>query len=152
MVEYDSVSRAKLGLTVFQRAPATEYYFIGGVEQRSRNDYIPFAGLKEGEFTEANFLSAKIGLQYQFKPKIFITPFFNYLYMNSSVETFVEHIKDASIKYRPTVDVDGNTYSALYSYGVNIGIKSFVGPINLNFARSSAFNLWRGYVSIGFRF
>lgn len=134
--------------------PTIDNFYIGGSEQRSRvTTFVPFWGAKEGEFMVTNFVTAQLALQWEVYPKLYITPSISYYFETSSVNSFIKDIINADPsegkRYNPTAN---HSYMAMYSSGINIGYKSFFGPINLNISKISKYDYFRIYFSVGYRF
>ncbi|NVO11443.1 MAG: patatin-like phospholipase family protein [Bacteroidales bacterium] len=143
-----------VGYQYSKENPTIDNFYIGGAEQRSRaTSFIPFWGAKEGEFMVTNYVIAQLGLQWEAYPKLYITPSFSYCFETSSVNNFIKDIINADPaegkRYNPSPK---HSYMALYSSGINIGYKSFFGPINFNISKISKYNYYRIYFSVGYRF
>ncbi len=191
-----------------KEVPLGDNFFNGGVEQRSRPNFIPLWGVKDGNAPFENFASARLGVQWEAFHKLFITPTVNYFYTSSSSHSssysyyspdtsysvdnyvitssnpkyFFKNLTQTSLKRgydyyynssSSTINYDefgnivsssnsySNTYyssSAILTYGLNIGYKSLIGPINFNVSKMYSYNdkYWyktlRFYFSIGYRF
>ena len=144
--------------------PTSDVFRIGGVEQRSRLDFVPLWGLKDGELFAENFASARLGLQFEAIHKLFITPSITYFYSSTSSLYFFKYFGKPNTNgtvYQPYTIVDEfgyedidrtKTFRAIVTYGLNIGYKSPIGPINFNISKPSSDKHWRAYISIGYRF
>lgn len=128
---------------------SNDMFFIGGAEQRSRSSFIPLMGLKEGEVKVENFASLQLGVQYEIVRNLYLTPSFTYFYSTASSAYFFKYITKASSYHNAD---ETYWYDVRYSYGLNIGYKTLIGPISFNLSRASFYNKWRAYISIGYRF
>lgn len=157
LIFYKLIDLDTTGLAGYQYSkenPTIDNFYIGGAEQRSRvTSFIPLWGAKEGEFMVTNYVIAQLGLQWEVYPKLYITPSFSYYFETSSVNSFIKDIINANPtegkRYTPSPN---HSYTALYSSGINIGYKSFFGPIILNISKISKYDYYRIYFSVGYRF
>ncbi len=208
----------------YEGGTLNDMFFVGGVQQRSRPNFIPLWGVKDGNLTANNFVSLRLGMQCEVLHKLFITPALDYYYTSSSSSSSSYSIYDsntstsvsgstslntssnpvvffknilntnlfkdgythfsntsnvASASFSSTSpapkgnysDYSSNSYittdgtstyvttsssayssSAILTYGINIGYKSPIGPINFNVSKNSADTYWRVYFSVGYRF
>jgi len=148
--------------------PVNDNFFIGGVERRSRNNFSSLWGLNEAEMVEQNFAALRVGIQCEVLHKLFITPAIAYYYSAASAKHFFKYLGKPNTngeEYLPVTVTDNYSYgitythpdfnyryTALITYGLNIGYKSPIGPINFNISKPSMDQHWRAYVSIGYRF
>ncbi|MCO5233569.1 MAG: patatin-like phospholipase family protein [Chitinophagales bacterium] len=127
--------------------PSQDAFFMGGMDERERerlDAFIPFMGNKEGYTQAFNFTS--LWLEGQIIPvkNIYILPRFSFMmYDNAEKENYREdkiyfnHFKN--IKYA-------------YSGGLALAYNSLIGPIKISIAKSSNFERWIFYTSLGYRF
>jgi NTE family protein len=130
--------------------PITQSYFVGGIEQRSRNNQIPFMGLKDAEYTVQNFAAVQLGFQYSVTQRILVTPTFSYCYGSNSLKDFGSNLKYLSFKKSPISDE--KDFNSLYAYGLSLGYRSPIGPITLNASKSSFTDDIRFYFGMGYLF
>lgn len=146
--------------------------FNGGVESNiSRQNFGSVWGFDKGELIEngENFVALRLGIQCEMIHKLFVTPAITYYYSSTSPQKIFKYIGKPNTNGNPYlssvnlegsgyVGDDGNVYNykntALLTYGLNIGYKSPIGPINFNISRNSlkGDERWRAYISIGYRF
>jgi NTE family protein len=130
--------------------PITQSYFVGGIEQRSRNNLIPFMGLKDGEYTVHNFATVQLGFQYELTQRVLITPTFSYCYGSNSLKNFGSNFKYVS--FQESSISDEKDFNSLYAYGLSLGYRSPIGPITLNASKSSFTDGVRFYFGMGYLF
>ena len=127
-----------------------QQFRIGGVDSRFRDNYIPFFGVKEGEFFANSFSSSQIALQYEVKSNLFLTPFFSYCYSASSFKNYLANYKNISLK-NESLNKNPN-YTTIYTYGLNLGYKTPLGPLTLSVSKPSIVGTLRYYLSFGYTF
>jgi NTE family protein len=127
-----------------------QQFRIGGVDSRFRDNYIPFFGVKEGEFFANSFSSSQIALQYEVKSNLFLTPFFSYCYSASSFKQYLANYKNISLK-NESLNKNPN-YTTIYTYGLNLGYKTPLGPLTLSVSKPSIVGTLRYYLSFGYNF
>jgi NTE family protein len=147
--------------------PLNDYFLIGGVDGRTRQNFSSLWGLNEAEGIQHNFTTLRIGIQCEVTHKLFVTPAIAYLYTAATPKHFLKYIGKPStngVEYYPVsmtysspnysyVGTDYDyVYSALITYGLNIGYRSPIGPINFNISKPSTDKYWRAYISIGYKF
>jgi NTE family protein len=130
--------------------PITQSYFVGGVEQRSRNSLTPLMGLREGEYTIQNFAALQIGFQYELTKKLLVTPTFSFCYGSNSLKTFGSNFKNIQFDNSPLLD--NGTFNNFYAYGISLGYRTPIGPIIINVSKSSFANDLRYYLGVGYLF
>lgn len=151
----------------YQSTPIADNAFIGGAEDnRYRQNFSPLWGFDKGELVDnPNFATCRLGVQCELINKLFVTPAVTYFYSSSSPKNFFKYLGKPStngVPYQPVmtynqwggVDSYGDNYMVLLTYGLNIGYKSPIGPVNFNISRNSlkGDERWRAYLSIGYRF
>jgi NTE family protein len=130
--------------------PITQSYFVGGIEQRSRNNHIPFMGLKDGEYTVQNFAALQIGFQYELTQRVLITPTFSYCYGSNSLKNFAANLK--YFNFKKSALSDEKDFNNLYAYGLSLGFRSPIGPITFNASKPSFTDDFRYYFAMGYLF
>lgn len=128
-----------------------EYFNIGGVNTTSRNGSIDLWGYRNGEVNAKAFYSFRLGVQWECIRKLFVTPYVNFLYSADEVVDFGNNIKHAFdySKKDPTI---ASGYLNSIGYGINIRLKTILGPINLNVSKVSGFDKPTVFLSIGYYF
>jgi NTE family protein len=127
----------------------SDYYHIGGVIQRSRVNAVPFWGIKENRFQGSNFATLQIGIQYEIFHNLFITPSVNTLYITDNNKDFLKNVTRTLFKNKYDNASDG---VAMYTYSLNIGYKTLLGPILLNISKASIDSGITAFLSIGYSF
>jgi NTE family protein len=130
--------------------PITQSYFVGGVEQRSRNNHIPFMGLKDAEYTVQNFAALQLGFQYELTQRVLVIPTFSYCYGSNSLKNFGANFKNISFNKSPLSDE--KAFNNFYAYGLSLGYRSPIGPITINASKPSFTDNFRYYFAMGYLF
>jgi NTE family protein len=103
-------------------------YFIGGNELNPRRDNFMFSGLNQSELTVTQFTKVSLGLQYNFKPKLYIIPHVELAAVgHGKFDNYVSNLFDATSNWRAYKDV-----GLLLSSGVNFGYNSILGPVTFD--------------------
>jgi NTE family protein len=130
----------------------SDFYHIGGINQRARVNSIPFWGLKENDYQSSNFTALQLGIQYELIHNLFITPSVSSLYL-------VDYLDKDFLKKLPQmlftseeIETKTNYFESLYTYGINMAYRTPLGPVIINVSRESFSQRIRGYVSIGYSF
>ncbi len=163
-------SKFRTGHSVYtdNDTPVNDYFFIGGVEGESRQNFSSLWGQNTGENIQNNFAAMRLGIQCEVLHKLFITPAIAYLYTATTPKHFLKYIGRPNTNGAEYYPITNSTdygygfvftmpdynyiYTALITYGINIGYKSPIGPINFNISKPSSDKHWRAYVSLGYRF
>jgi NTE family protein len=127
-----------------------QQFRIGGVDSRFRDNYVSFYGVKEGEFFANSFSSVQMALQYEVKSNLFLTPFFSYCYSAPSLKNYLANYKNISLKNESLYK--NPNYSTIYTYGLNVGYKTPLGPLMLSVSKPSIVSNLRYYLSFGYNF
>lgn len=131
----------------------SDFYHIGGIIQRARINAVPFWGLKENGYQRGNFAALQLGVQYELIHNLFITPSVNALYLaNNYNKDFFKNIPSMLFKNQYKSDLEDNYIESLYTYSLNIGYRTPLGPILVNVSKASTEEGLRGYLSIGYNF
>lgn len=131
--------------------PLSDGYYVGGAEQRSRPNQIPFMGIKEGQLDDYNsFATLQLGLQLEVLPKLFVTPAFNYYYSANTPDDFFKYISKIDLEELATSSSD--VFQNTYTYGINFGYRSLIGPINLVVSKNQLSKKPMLYFTLGYKF
>ena len=128
-----------------------EYFSIGGINNTSRNGSIDLWGYRNGEVGTKAFYSFRFGVQWECIRKLFVTPYLNFFYSADEIVDFGNNIKHA---FDYSKKDPGNVYGYINSvgYGINVRLKTILGPINLNVSKVSSFSKPTAFLSIGYYF
>ncbi len=127
-----------------------KYFFIGGMEQRARSQYITFSGLREGELFSTQTALSSFDVQWEIRPNLFISP-----NVSAGITGILPLTDFLSELYNINSDWNSTNLSEvhyLYSYGLKIGMMSPTGPIQLGIAKVNKINKLRVYFSLGMHF
>lgn len=131
----------------------TDFYFIGGNIQRARVNAIPFSGVKENGQQASNFTTFQLGIQYEAIHNLYITPSVNTFFSASSFNKhYFNYLSQTFLKTQLLVTSDNNYYNSFFTYALNIGYRTPLGPIILNVSKASSSNKLRTFLSIGYNF
>lgn len=108
-------------------------YNLGGSEYNFTGANPEFNGLRQKELPINSIAKLGLEIQYKFYKNLYLTPSFHYGKGSDELSPF---------KYSDEI----------YGYGLNLGYKSILGPININVSKNNILDLWRVYFSIGFKF
>lgn len=133
--------------TIGTQVPITQSFLVGGFEQRSRNNLVPFIGLREGETLVHNFATFQFAIQQEIRNKMFVTPSLSYFYGANEAEDFWGNIKNANL-----IRSDSKTFDNFYSYGLSLSYKSPLGPITASLVKVSFIRDWRYNLTVGYNF
>ena len=121
-------------------------YFIGGNELNPRRDNFMFMGLNQSELSVTQFTKINLGLQYNFKPKLYVIPHLDVALVGfDTLNNFVSNIGNATGNWR-----EYNNVGLLFSSGVNLGYNSILGPVNFDVSWVNDINDVRISFGVGF--
>ena len=142
------------GYALSDSNPTVDNFYIGGAEQRSRtSSFIPLWGVKEGEYIINNFVMARLGVQWEVVPKLFITPNVAFAYGATDLDGFFSNmLKSSPFEGKLSYTSNGNYNMSVISSGFNIGYSSPLGPVNVNLSNVTSIKNTRVYFSVGYRF
>jgi NTE family protein len=123
------------GFSFFNKNTPFNNFILGGINEMNYNQ-LPFIGLLENEVASNNTMFGLIGLQYQLSKNFFGKARFNIGFMELDPEDL--HATDKNTFY------DG--------YGLTIGYRSLLGPIELTAMRSDNVGQFRLYLNAGYYF
>lgn len=128
----------------------SEYYQLGGQDPNIRSSYLNFYGLKTGEISANVFTSVHIGYQWEVVPKVLLQPYVNFLYGANSINDFGEKLGYA-FNFTKKASYS-EAYINLLGAGINVRVKTVLGPINFSVSKINRYDKMRFYLSIGYRF
>lgn len=103
-------------------------YTLGGYLADPRKDSFPFAGINEGTLNVSQFTKLNIGLQYNFKTKLFLIPHADIAALGfETLENYSQKIFTADPHWR---EATGVRY--LFSSGATLGYDSILGPVTFD--------------------
>jgi hypothetical protein len=137
-VELNSLSTIRpslnVGLTLNDKTPPPQHWFIlGGQTNKAQFDgFFPFSGLRFIENTGLYALSGRLAWQYQFYPRVYITPVIDMGYIGDNFEQMLQSPR------------------LMVGIGLKLGYDSFIGPIELSLMGSNMNNGVLSFVNIGY--
>ncbi|HFS67961.1 MAG TPA: patatin [Flavobacteriia bacterium] len=121
--------------SVFGNAPATFNYSLGGNNQNLVNNYTSFYGYDFAGLQNKAYMKAETKIQYEFMQKHYISMIGNIAGLNTKIFS------------------NGSAFDNLKTgYAIGYGYDSFIGPLELKYARSPDTNQDYWHVNIGFWF
>ena len=111
-------------------------FALGGVEGRGSYQFVPYWGNREGFNAYSSFFTSRLAVQMHIIQRFYVIPAFSIL------------VGDAFVTNRSSQGLN-KTYS---SWGVILGIKTPIGPIQFNVSKANNDPQWRTYFSLGTRF
>ena len=121
-------------------------YFIGGNELNPRRDNFMFLGLNQSELSVTQFTKVNLGLQYNFKPKLYIIPHLDVALVGfDTLSNFISNIDNTTGNWR-----EYNKVGLIFSSGVNFGYNSILGPVNFDVSWVNDINDVRISFGVGF--
>ena len=122
-------------------------YSLGGNILDPRRDSFIFPGLDEGELNVSQLTKLNIGLQYNFKSKLFITPHANVAAIGfENFENYTKNIFSANTDWRKQSDV-----KYLLSSGATLGYDSILGPVSFDVSWVNDSNRVNIFFGVGFQ-
>ncbi|MCD4697651.1 MAG: patatin-like phospholipase family protein, partial [Bacteroidales bacterium] len=113
----------------------TDWFGLGGqVEKHYSENYIPFTGLNLVEEFGLYTLVGRMGLQYNFARKQYIT-------LKWDVGNVADRFEDLFVEK-----------TIISGYGITYGYESFIGPVELTFMGANKSSNLKVFVNIGFWF
>jgi NTE family protein len=130
----------------FSEFGAGAKYILGGNQMDPRRDSFIFPGLLQGEVFATQFTKLNVGLQYNFKPKLYVIPHINMAVVGfDDLSNYVKNAFPATGKWRNYNDV-----SFMLSSGVTFGYDSILGPVNFDVSWVNDVDKVRLFFGIGF--
>ncbi|MFW5706137.1 MAG: patatin-like phospholipase family protein, partial [Bacteroidota bacterium] len=108
--------------------------YLGGLSEEERNGIFPFVGLEFMQVSAYNTLVGRLDLQYEFIKNFFLTPKWNIGFTSDYLDGIF------------------NDRRAINGYGVSLGVKTLLGPIEVTFMSSDYTKKWIGYFNLGYNF
>lgn len=128
-----------------------QYFFLGGLEQRRDNYFIPFAGIGAGQIPASQISTLSVSWQWNIFPNTYVTPGVNVAaFGQGSAQEFYRNLS-ALEKWKSRSEPGFLSASWLQSISANLAYMSFLGPIQLE-ASFVNFEDFRAYFSLGFFF
>jgi len=109
-------------------------FYMGGLRENSMNAIYPFIGLEFMQVSNYNGLIGRLDLQYEFFKNFFLIPKWNIGFNSENLEGI----------FSETRPVNG--------YGLTIGAKTILGPIEITIMSSDYTNEVLGYFNLGYSF
>lgn len=123
------------GISLFNINTPFNNFILGGTSEMNYNQ-LPFIGLYENEVSSSNTIFGLIGLQYHIAKNFYGKARFNTGYMNLNPE----NLQNTDNR---------NFYDG---YGLSLGYKSILGPMELTAMRSDNTGVTRLYLNVGYFF
>lgn len=123
-------------------------YFAGGIQNRQRENVVPFLGYRETELVAAQLLTWQSGLQMEPIDKLFITPGISFLAAGGDITKYLENLANFNLTYQDFSR--GATHTV--GYGITFAYNWFGGPISLTVYRATNVDVVRGYFTYGYKF
>ena len=121
-------------------------YSLGGNQLNPRRDSFIFAGLDEGELSVMQFTSVSLGLQYNFKPKLYLIPHVEVAVVGfNGLESYVSNAFTAKSQWQDFTGV-----RQVLSSGLTVGYNSILGPINFDVSWVNDVDKIRFFFGVGF--
>ncbi len=128
-----------LGLSKNEK-PFTDNFYVGGYRYNQRANQIAFVGLNSHELLQGNYTKAKLGVQVQPIPNLFVSALANLIFVTDDNSTLLDDI----FKW--------NDDARYIGAGAGLTYKTPIGPVS--FFLGSRTDVWNPiwYVNIGFTF
>jgi len=121
-------------------------YGLGGNQLNPRRDSFVFPGLNEGELSVAQFSKLNLGLQYNFKSKLYVVPHIDCAVVGfDNFNNYINNIFNAKGQWRDFKDV-----GFLLSTGVTLGYNSILGPVTFDVSWVNNVDKVRLFFGVGF--
>ncbi|CAM3974099.1 patatin-like phospholipase family protein [Flavobacterium antarcticum] len=136
--EGNDVSFSKFGLGA--------KYTLGGNQPDPRKDNFALSGIQQGEIFATQFTKINLGLQYNFKPKLYAIPHVDMALIGfGSLNNYVNNMIPAKGHWQ-----DYNDVSFLFTSGVTLGYNSILGPVTFDVSWVNDVNKVRVFFGVGF--
>jgi len=109
-------------------------FYLGGLGADSKNGIYPFVGLNFMQVRDLNTIVARVDLQYEFARNFFVLPKYNIAF----------HSEDLSDLFTDNRAING--------WGIGVGVKTIIGPIEINFMSSDVTKGFMAYFNLGYNF
>jgi NTE family protein len=109
-------------------------FYMGGLRQSNLNAIFPFVGLEFMQVSDYNGLVGRLDLQYEFFKDFYLVPKWNIGFRS-------EDLQNIFSDSRP-----------INGYGLTLGVKTMLGPIEISVMSSDYDNKVLGYFNLGYNF
>ncbi len=121
-------------------------YSLGGNQLSPRRDSFILPGLQEGELPVSQFTKLNLGLQYNFKTKLYVTPHVDVAIVGfGNFENYIKNMVPAKGQWQ-----DFNDVSFLLSSGITLGYDSILGPVTFDVSWVNDLDKIRFFFGVGF--
>lgn len=122
-------------------------YGLGGSQPNPRRDVFVLPGLNEGELSVTQFTKINLGLQYNFKPKLYVTPHVDLAVVGfNTINDYFNNIIPAKGQWQDFKEV-----GFLLSSGVTLGYDSVLGPVTFDVSWVNDVDKVRLFFGVGFQ-
>lgn len=122
-------------------------YGLGGNQGNPRRDNFIFPGLDEGELSVTQFTKLNLGMQYNFKPKLYAIPHVNLAAIGfENFNDYITNLIPAKGQWQDFKEV-----SFLLSSGVTLGYDSILGPVTFDVSWVNDLDKLRVFFGVGFQ-
>lgn len=143
---YMIVDRERKNDVSFENFGFAAKYTLGGNQLNPRRDSFLFAGLEEAELSASQFTKFNLGLQYNFKAKLYAVPHVDMAIVGSG--NFGNY---ASNVFKPKGQwQDFRNTGLLLSSGVTFGYDSILGPVTFDVSWVNDVDKVRFFFGVGF--
>ncbi|MBE0636933.1 MAG: patatin-like phospholipase family protein [Bacteroidales bacterium] len=108
--------------------------YLGGLTEKYGNGIFPFVGLEFMQIKANHTLSGRIDLRYEVLNNVFATAKWN-------LGFYSEYLSDLL-----------SENGVVNGYGISLGVKTPIGPIEVSAMHSDYSGKWLGYFNLGYRF
>lgn len=130
----------------FSEFGAGAKYILGGNQMDPRRDSFIFPGLIQGEVFATQFTKLNVGIQYNFKPKLYVIPHADMALIGfGDFSNFIKNAVPAKGHWQEYNDV-----SFLFSSGVTLGYDSILGPVTFDVSWVNDVDKFRFFFGVGF--
>ncbi len=121
--------------------PFSDYFHIGGIPSSIRCNNVAFFGLMPREVMSNQYIIAKMDFRYSPLANVYLHAIGNI--MDTQDEFWIELSDFDSVNYDNKI---------VWGGGLIVAYQSFIGPIEVGYARTNLHNKNRWYLSVGFPF
>jgi NTE family protein len=109
-------------------------FYLGGLRADNKNGIYPFVGLNFMQVRDLNAIVGRVDLQYEFARNFFVLPKYNIAFHSARLDELFSDNR------------------AINGWGIGVGVKTMIGPIELNFMSSDVTKGFMAYFNLGFNF
>jgi NTE family protein len=109
-------------------------FYLGGLRADNKNGIYPFVGLNFMQVRDLNAIVGRVDLQYEFARNFFVLPKYSIAFHSASLDDLFSDNR------------------AINGWGIGVGVKTIIGPIELNFMSSDVTKGFMAYFNLGFNF